>query len=1757
MADDFDPYYTWLGIPPEEQPADNYRLLGVRRFETNVDVITNAMDQRMHYLRSLQVGKRSALSQKILNEVSSAGVVLLDPKRRVEYDQQLKAKDEKEAKAATGSKVAASPAPLPTPAQSGSATTGTKTSRQLPVAASLPKAAPLPLHAASNTPSASQAGTSVVVTSAPAGRADKRPAKAALWKSPVVLGGASFAAVAMIGLVGLIVVRSMQTPKTNDGGNKQTTTVTSKGTGKNKTKGNGTDKGTVTDNGKSKTPTVDPITPATSSVAAWAGDADAQRLFVLDFDKRASMEIEQTAALVSLAQNTTIEGWFKLRLDSPQTMSLFGTRSGGSSGMPPQGWELMARRGVENSKMADQLVLEAWKSGGQVVQYRAAFARPTDWHHLALVSAAGKEWLLYIDGKEALRYTAESGLVGSGANLRLGDDAAGRGSGLEGQVCGLRISDAVRYQKPFAPPSPLALIYDEPTAASLHFTMAVPGAAAGTVRRSVPQWQYGHGRYDESTKKVEGFTAMLEWNGLVWKPGSSLPQSVSEWMSLDPLGGHAGNGQQYAVIRRWTAPQDGALAITGKLTHAHETRFGDGIHGRIVSSSAGQVGEWDSLFKEVDTPVEKLPVRKGDQIDFVVECKNDNHCDKFAWQVQLALSAEDGRPLGSWDSQRDFHGPNQSGAVYQLARLKGARWQRVDPSATVGLTQLAPIASVAVPQPATAQRRLDLIQSAFDERKPPMRGQVTREGSSLRTKENDPTAFTLNIAFPDEYVLEAEVVRESGGDSICFGFPIPGNRRMTAIVDGQKGARSGFAAVNDQQIFTKGNPLVREGRLLTTGKPALVRISVAKTAVELTVDGMSIAKWNVNATDKVLAAKGMGYPSARALAIMTWDAPFRINRLEMIPQTSSAEPGPPPPSAGRIELVKKHGASIERVRGQVSHSESDGWLADGTGTGFMIPETIPDEYALEAEVIREEGTGSISFHLPVRGSPLSAIIDIYNARLTGLSDINDWNIQSTDNPTVHRGPVLTNGQAARVRIVVSQKEVSLSVDDKKLSSWPYDSSARLNAYQGLRLPDPRKLGVTTGNSKFRIRRMELIPGAAARSSAEPAPLASAIDLIDARRRTVRGVEGTFSVSGKALTTGPTKSRVIVDQDLPDEYTLEAEITRLAGDDTLGIGFPVQGRPLCILIDGWHSDRSGICIIPGQDGSDPSGATIQKGPLLTNGKPARLRILVSRREVQLAVDDKTIARWNNIPTAELRAFGSYEPDGRKLAITSFSVYRIANLKLMPQGSSAPGESTPPATALAGAKKVPVPDDAAKAKANAQIAAVFGDELKGAKTPPAKATVARKINDLARETKDLATKYVMLEEARKLFVELKDVGSAMQTVEAITQEFDVPPLPAKVKLLEILADGTLSASQRAEIVSEACTLGYEAIDSDQFEIAQAMAAVVRTAAARATAAEVKADAKEFIDEFTLRHKRWETVRKAEQTAAANPDDPAANLALGLYHLFDRGDQAKGLAMLAKGSDAKLAAAAKARQETVSKGLAASLAEADAWFDCLATIPAEYKPAVQKRAMEAYDLAASSVDGLDKAKAEKRRDQLKADLAAAPAPATGSKRGERVRRSDLPESSPGMVGRVFLGGKDAGILVTYDPQRTMDTTRLRNILAQAKILGGRIVLEGTLTCPTPMSMYVSHRGASTAATQQLLVNGKVLSTVGGSRGQYDSERLQLVAGNHLIQWILEFDGSTAPSIHIYEDGNGRRVPLNFSRDQNYGARKATTNQEVDLGE
>ena len=86
----FDPYYQWLGIPPEEQPPNHYRLLGIRLFEENTEVIQNASDRQMVHLRTFQNGPRAAQSQKLLNEVAAAKICLLSPDKKATYDARLR-----------------------------------------------------------------------------------------------------------------------------------------------------------------------------------------------------------------------------------------------------------------------------------------------------------------------------------------------------------------------------------------------------------------------------------------------------------------------------------------------------------------------------------------------------------------------------------------------------------------------------------------------------------------------------------------------------------------------------------------------------------------------------------------------------------------------------------------------------------------------------------------------------------------------------------------------------------------------------------------------------------------------------------------------------------------------------------------------------------------------------------------------------------------------------------------------------------------------------------------------------------------------------------------------------------------------------------------------------------------------------------------------------------------------------------------------------------------------------------------------------------------------------------------------------------------------------------------------------------------------------------------------------------------------------------------------------------------------------------
>ena len=185
-------------------------------------------------------------------------------------------------------------------------------------------------------------------------------------------------------------------------------------------------------------------------------------------------------------------------------------------------------------------------------------------------------------------------------------------------------------------------------------------APAPLVASRGPVWQYGFGAYDESIQRLKSFTPLPFFTGSTWQGGKALPDSKIGWCILTPEGGHAGNDLAHAVIRRWTAPRDGQLTITGTL--AHGSASGDGVRGRIVSSRTGELASLTVQNKSAQTQLEGLEVKAGDTLDFIVDCRQSVTSDSFTWPITLKIrklpqGIAGGDDTTEWNSQTDFVGP--------------------------------------------------------------------------------------------------------------------------------------------------------------------------------------------------------------------------------------------------------------------------------------------------------------------------------------------------------------------------------------------------------------------------------------------------------------------------------------------------------------------------------------------------------------------------------------------------------------------------------------------------------------------------------------------------------------------------------------------------------------------------------------------------------------------------------------------------------------------------------------------------------------------------------------------------------------------------------------------------------------------------------------------------------------------------------------------------------------------------------------------
>jgi len=185
-----------------------------------------------------------------------------------------------------------------------------------------------------------------------------------------------------------------------------------------------------------------------------------------------------------------------------------------------------------------------------------------------------------------------------------------------------------------------------------YVTLANPISEQTRAPETLERWIYGYGSFDAANNAFANFQRLPKFTGVAWQGGDALPDSRIGWSTLNAAGGHPGNDLNNAVSKRWIAPRDGKLRVTGKLQHKQEA--GDGLRATILVDGGNSIGQWTAKNTETKTNCELILIMAGQKIDFVTDCIGDPNSDSFIWRIRLRYE-DAGRE--EFDAERQFPQP--------------------------------------------------------------------------------------------------------------------------------------------------------------------------------------------------------------------------------------------------------------------------------------------------------------------------------------------------------------------------------------------------------------------------------------------------------------------------------------------------------------------------------------------------------------------------------------------------------------------------------------------------------------------------------------------------------------------------------------------------------------------------------------------------------------------------------------------------------------------------------------------------------------------------------------------------------------------------------------------------------------------------------------------------------------------------------------------------------------------------------------------
>ena len=296
------------------------------------------------------------------------------------------------------------------------------------------------------------------------------------------------------------------------------------------------------------------------------------------------------------------------------------------------------------------------------------------------------------------------------------------------------------------------------------------------------------------------------------------------------------------------------------------------------------------------------------------------------------------------------------------------------------------------------------------------------------------------------------------------------------------------------------------------------------------------------------------------------------------------------------------------------------------------------------------------------------------------------------------------------------------------------------------------------------------------------------------------------------------------------------------------------------------------------------------------------------------------------------------------------------------------------------KFPLPDDAARKDAVAAIREIFRKDYAKRDRGSRRALARNLLKTAGETTNDPVARYSLLVEARDIAAGAMDLDTCFTAIDRLVELYALDVKDMKFKSLDVAARAASGWGEKSEVAAAYARFAEDATRNHLYTVALDAARKADRLAGASRDKAFRAEAKRRVVEISQLAKEREEAEKGKHALAENPDDPRANLSVGRFLCFEKGDWENGLPHLAKGSHEGLRDAA-GRELTKPQGSKARAAVADAW----SALAGREKAGLDKRRYEArartwYERALEDATGLLKLKIQKRLEAL-GDAASGP--------------------------------------------------------------------------------------------------------------------------------------------------------------------------------